>query len=761
MTVEPRNIGPAGRRRPAAWAFMAALCTIMGVAMPGFPAEGSDKDAAASPTTTPSAADPRSVKARNVLETHCARCHQSTSLRRPAPAGALGDILELGRVATDPGLVAPGNADASRLYELMQRREMPFDIAHGLAKEEAPTAAEIEAVRDWIEALPPRDNACFPASRLETRDMAPTVRAALDKAAERGAAVRFVSLDHLRYACVEPARLAAYRQAVAKLLNSLSRKPEPVRPDVLGEHGTLLAFSIADLGWTAAQWDAVTAGLPLLSSQVLPAKLVERVGTQHAIVAADWLAATALHGPAYAELLAVPGKLDDLLRQLGVDRVEMQKAGKVKRIGLRRSSAGRGMRLLEMLPRAEGAVWLAYDFAGSDGRRDVFANPIDPATSSDTTGFKADAVRVIWWLPNGFPAYAVFDAEGQRLDAVPAEIELGKPLGRRGAAAASDCLGCHNMGAMSAVDELRAHAAASDSPLTKGLRDAVRSLHPPPEDWLDVFANDQKRVREAFGRAGINPNLKLAGVEIVTALAKEHTRPVSLVRAAAELGASPDELRAGVEDMTGEARILAQRLNQGALPRAEAMRLYAFVRPPKGVPTAPFAVGPTAPDLALVADKPAYKVGDLATFIVRSSSDCFLTLISVNTTGKATVVFPNDFEQDNFLAAGKVLTLPGDKSPYQLRFAQTGLERIVAICMAQSRMAEAIQQNYEHQRFTALGDWRNFVRGILEAEESDAPRPAEKADPRRGRTSRPKDAKPPRRPLLEPQTRAAITVPVH
>ena len=70
------------------------------------------------------------------------------------------------------------------------------------------------------------------------------------------------------------------------------------------------------------------------------------------------------------------------------------------------------------------------------------------------------------------------------------------------------------------------------------------------------------------------------------------------------------------------------------------------------------------------------------------------------------------------------------------------------------------RQDYEKQRFTALGDWRNFLRAIVDDETPDISS-QEKAEARskgKGPTSRTKgkEAEPPKRIRMEPQARTAI-----
>lgn len=53
-------------------------------------------------------------------------------------------------------------------------------------------------------------------------------------------------------------------------------------------------------------------------------------------------------------------------------------------------------------------------------------------------------------------------------------------------------------------------------------------------------------------------------------------------------------------------------------------------------------------------------MNDPPVFSIKSKENCHLTLIDVDASGEGTVIFPNKFQQDNFLAAGKEVQFPGD-----------------------------------------------------------------------------------------------------
>lgn len=715
---------------------------------------------ASAQTSSSDRLDPAAAKARVVLEQHCARCHEKSALRLPAPAADLGDILDVTRLAADPSLVVPGNADASPLYRKLMTREMPPDIDLAAA-DQLPSASEIGAVREWIEGLPPTSPSCPDRQPIAAAALAGAVAEALQRAADKAGDLRFVSLAHFHNACVGEKLIAGYRQGVVKLLNSLSTAGDPARLVAGGPADSLIVVRLSELGWTAANWDMLAEGADGAALPPLPGGVAQRAGTMRPVLPADWLAARAVTPKAYRELLAQPDTLEMMLQQLGVEPAK-EGADSVRRVAVRRSAVTRANRMIEQRAHPDGDVWLAYDFTGSGGRRDVFATPQGPATAAgDAAGFRPDAVRVIYMLPNGFPAYALYDAAGRLVDAMPPGEAAGAPLDPAGRSAGLACLGCHSAGAHRAADELRGLIASASS-IDRATRDAILQLHVPAAEMEAAFAEALGRTRGAMTKAGVDPDLTILGVEPVAALAKAYRAPVTLARAAAEQGGTGEALLQRLRKVQGEALPVATRLERAALPRGEAERLYAALagRALPAVAAAPEGPAPQSWDLSLLADRPVYQVGDLARFTVRSSLACNLTLISVNVGGKATVVFPNDFEPDNALQAAQELRIPADNAPYRLRLAEAGQERMVAVCTSRSKMADGIVQDYERQRFTALGHWGNFLSGLLEAEEKGS-RPEEKPDARTkgGRApARARDEASPRRTLREPQARTAITI---
>ena len=171
------------------------------------------------------------------------------------------------------------------------------------------------------------------------------------------------------------------------------------------------------------------------------------------------------------------------------------------------------------------------------------------------------------------------------------------------------------------------------------------------------------------------------------------------------------------------------------------------------------ASGPELPhiELVLTSDREVYAVGDVPTYSARSSEDCYLTLINVDPDRSAVVLFPNEFEQDNRLQAGRELKLPKADSPYKFRLAEAGRETLVGICTQTSRPPAGIRHDFGGLRFTMLGDWDEFLARSANGQADAEPPPSE-----RGRAkTRQQREEPERNDVPDRQARTEISYEVH
>jgi len=79
-------------------------------------------------------------------------------------------------------------------------------------------------------------------------------------------------------------------------------------------------------------------------------------------------------------------------------------------------------------------------------------------------------------------------------------------------------------------------------------------------------------------------------------------------------------------------------------------------------------------------DKTKYRIGEPVTFYFTADQDCYITLLDQGTSGTLRVLFPNPYQQDNFVRAGKSYAVPDATAGYEIRVdGPSGLERVKAI----------------------------------------------------------------------------------
>lgn len=631
--------------------------------------------------------------------------------------------MALTEVARDSARVVPGVPDASPLYQVLERGHMPpsafaFDG-------QGPSADEITAVREWLREMPSRSQQCAGREPITAAAVDGWIEEALRAERDNARELRFISLVNLYNACTSSEEIAAARQGMAKLLNSLSWAPaaHPLRSVDPG--GTLLSFRMDDFGWVPGHWQIVQSAYPKALVVPLSDKTRALAGAPNPIVRGDWLANAVTDPKLYYQLLGIPSKLAELAKMNGVDIDTDVRLNRARRAIVRASDVTRGNRLAERHPGARGAFWLIYDFGSSIGDQDLFERPLGPKSGAIARmPFKPDAVRVLFSLPNGFPAYALYDPSGSRIErTLPGVDKPIYPGDDTPEQAGLGCFSCHASGVKAVRDDYRAKAAAIDPNAPgKELRDAALALAATDGEMLLLSNADNERYHNALVAAGIDPSLTLAGQELVTALAQRYAGGTDFDGAAVELGLDHATFETALSKASGTTAMIARRLQQSRRPRSEIDELFAYLKGvpvPKEEPPAT-AQGPRTAagtiNLDVWIDKAKPAPGDVIAINVESSNDCYLTVINVDASGKATVLFPNDFEPDNLLSAGKTMRVPSAEAPYQLRRKEKGRELIVAQCSTTPAPPTGVEHEFSRQRFTVLGNWENFVEDAIQTD---------------------------------------------
>ncbi len=676
------------------------------------------------------------------LDKHCARCHQEGRLEgRNKPASGFGDVLNLPAVAKNPGYVVPGNPDNSELVKQIASGNMPYDIKDGSnIFAPTPTDDEVAAIRNWITSLKQTaDAACAGREFADNQAMIRMMSEDLDRLPDhRVKNTRYITLTHLANACLDGDDMKVYRQAVVKLLNSLSTNSDllELSETKVDDAGTMIRFNLDDLNWTTDNWERLAAAYPYATKPDSDRFdfVVSRIGTSVPYLRGDWLAFTASRPPVYHDLLKLPDSFGGLTSSLNVDVDANISNFLAKRAGFQRSFVSQNNRLIERHSISTGYFWTSYDFAGNKGDQSLFEHPLGP---NGDNPFKHDGGETIFSLPNGLNGYYLNAADGQRLDKGPTEIV--RDVDRKDLAVTNgiSCFGCHDQGIRLAKDDIRGHIV-DDRNFSKQVRETVEALYPTHDEMDKILKGDTERFQSAMGRAGLDPSLKLGGIEMISALSNHYEKHLDMRQVAAEFGVRPDDLLKASLDVGGDARTLVRRLEQqGYVPRDNLEGTFASLVT-RFTDEEPVAIAAATPEtakvakvgtgdnkvegdkaLSLLASQSAYKVNDLAVFTVTSDADCHLTLINIDSKGTGTVIYPNKYQQESLLKAGKAFEFPGSEAPFQFRLKDAGTEKVIALCTPNDKKTQ-IAHDFTNKAFTDLGNYEKYATRAIVVEAAKA-----------------------------------------
>ena len=523
------------------------------------------------------AQQPLAQQAFAIFEQHCLDCH--------GEFGSYSDVLTIKHQdLIENRSVIPGQPDASELYlRLLGDTDSGSQMPLG---QEPLGPEEIATIRRWIEAGAPDWEAIPKPKRrfITTEVMLEVIHTHVTSltAFDRSFA-RYFTLTHLYNAGASDDNLRAYRNALSKLVNSLSWGAEVIKPTPIDQEETIFYIDLRHYEWDikSDKWykieQAYPYGVQLKSSTYTT--LCQETDCELPFVRADWFIATASLPPLYHEILDLPKTDKELETRLEVDVSENTKNApgvRVWRAGFNESGVSVNNRIVERHKSRYGAYWKSYDFAGNVGTQNIFTHPLD---------FTHAGGEVIFNLPNGLQAYylsttaiqhqvqkgetlwgisqryrlslkSIIQANdirptvrlkvgesllipgsgiGDRLDAAPVNIvsNIGEkdPVVRNGLS----CMGCHTRGMKTFADQVRSVIEQNPNPPYDKAQ-ALR-LYAEKSEMESLVREDIARYRRAIEAAGG----VFGGSEPIQQLVKQFEGPLDVAHAAAEVGLETDD----------------------------------------------------------------------------------------------------------------------------------------------------------------------------------------------------------------------------
>ena len=501
------------------------------------------------------AQQPLAQQAFTIFEQHCLDCH--------GEFGSYSDVLTIKhKNLIEDGSVIPGEPDASELY---LRLLGDTDIGSQMPLGQEPLEADaIATIRRWIEAgaadweaIPkPKRNFITTEAMLQTIHTHVTSLTAFNRSF-----ARYFTLTHLYNAGATDDNLRAYRNALSKLVNSLSWGAEVIKPTPVDREQTIFYIDLRHYEWDikSDKWykieQAYPYGVQLKSSTYTT--LCQETNCELPFVRADWFIATASLPPLYHEILGLPETDKELETQLEVNVAENLKNApgvRVWRAGFNESGVSVNNRIVERHKSRYGAYWKSYDFAGNVGTQNIFTHPFD---------FTHDGGEIIFNLPNGLQAYYLSTATGDRLDEAPINIvsDAGSrdPVVRNGLS----CMGCHTEGMKIFEDQMRSVIEQNWNP-SYDKAQALR-LYVEKSEMDSLVREDIVRYRRAIEAAGG----VFGGSEPIQQLVKQFEGPLDTTHAAAEMGLKTDEFLKEIrrKNALQDAGLLVLGIEKGTVKR--------------------------------------------------------------------------------------------------------------------------------------------------------------------------------------------------
>lgn len=469
---------------------------------------------------------------------YCAGCHTGS-----AAQGNFNVADNLEAIIED-GWVVPGDSANSPTYKRIADTSMPPSGAPAYPPDE-----EIQNLGRFIDECLD-DNTpvgCDPNPYIKVDDLLSVILDDLtDADNDDRPFYRYLTITEQSNMGVCGDALKAHAEALSKLVNSLSDQGSLEKPVAIDEHETIFRIDLREYGWDDPilgfddKWEALVANTPYafvrLEDEAEDIRTFAQTDVPFLIyeAAADVLTKS----PLYDEFANTAATLDELEDLLGIDIDQNIADEDAVRAGLSNSpvSFSQRNRVVErhQVEIANNRVlWLTYDFDNEAlAEQNVFQNPVI---------FDFQLIAAIYSQPNGLHAYAIYDANGNRIDAAPNNILIdpNNLPGNLTVENAISCIGCHPFPFRAAPDEINDFVQGSPE-FDAQTKDQVEGLYVSRDEFEEYLEDDNELYRFALRRLGLTES---PAVEPVRAGYLDFNNVVTLERAAAELSLTADALR--------------------------------------------------------------------------------------------------------------------------------------------------------------------------------------------------------------------------
>lgn len=512
----------------------------------------------------PQGGDDLGKKVYSIFQEKCYACHGGTYTKGNFRA------LDFSSYRSDVDRIDGKQPENSQVYDLIKDDQMPKSEYREISDIEKLTEEEKDTVLQWIAAGAPDPEGLKVEPQVTESPRAPVdiwcaIVEDLTNITNHDALLytRYFSIDHLYAAGLSEQKLETVRQGLCKMINSASRGGTPLPLSPIDSKRLIFRIDLRDYGWTIADWQTILNRYPYdqRPPQQYSAIISGLTKIYNPVVRGDWFSKEASQAPLYDDLLKLPKTVLELERQLGLSTRNNIREGRALRAGFPGHDfpGGSGVsfnnRVIERHDSRFGYYWVSYDFAAEGRRQNIFLSPLGPSSlASSLPSVQSELVfdpaggEFIFSLPNGFQGYMLANGKGEKLSTAPDTIvrDFEHPF-RSTVVNPRSCISCHTNGMKRKSDRVlerfRVELPYGSPTLTNRF---MQSLYGNPAELKARMEGDEKRYLLANTIAGIETQ----GAEPLITTVDEYDLPLSLTRAAAELGAPSDQLLRIFSDST-------------------------------------------------------------------------------------------------------------------------------------------------------------------------------------------------------------------
>ena len=337
---------------------------------------------------------------------------------------------------------------------------------------------------------------------------------------------RFLVLSHRVNQRATEEEIVKAISGADKTINSIAPRAQRLtKMERFGPEGSILYLDLNDYRLNRQDWEVIIAADQFQLESFTDDGLLLKFLTQTKrpwMHFDNFIDLTHRNSELYYRLLGVPATLDELARLQGVDFVDDLKNFEALLVGTNHSPISlQKNRMIGRWESGAGYFWVTFDPIALGGvrERNLFEAPLlADAGGSGRTNFDFAASEVIYSLPNGLQAYALYanvvrsslppQRTTVRENFAPINIvtDTESPLSPE-IRNANSCVRCHSSGLIPAIDEIRDHVTQNASQFERGDVDIVRALYKPNPLVTQVFEEDRREFAVALSQLGVDPSV--------------------------------------------------------------------------------------------------------------------------------------------------------------------------------------------------------------------------------------------------------------